>query len=46
MFEIPNGPCYRFTDSSGNPQALIQNLRPDAMEKAYADPHNPNAIRL
>lgn len=30
-FEIPNGPCYRFTDPSGNPLALFQNDRPDAL---------------
>jgi predicted enzyme related to lactoylglutathione lyase len=46
LFEIPNGPCYRFTDPSGNPLALFQNLRPKAMEKAYADTNNPNAIRM
>jgi len=45
-FEIPNGPCYRFTDPSGNPLALFQNLRPNAMEQAYADTSNPNAIRI
>src|SRR5262249_2272259 len=44
-FEIPNGPCYRFADPSGNPYALFQNDSPGAMERAYADPDNPNAIR-
>ena len=44
-FEIPNGPCHRFLDPSGNPFALFQNNRPDAMGRAYADPDNPNAIR-
>jgi hypothetical protein len=44
-FAIPNGPCYRFTDPSGNPYALFQNDRPQAMERAYADPENTNAIR-
>jgi predicted enzyme related to lactoylglutathione lyase len=44
-FEVPNGPCLRFTDPSGNPDALLQNDRPDAMERAYADPANPNALR-
>jgi hypothetical protein len=44
-FEIPNGPCYRFVDPSGNPYALFQNDRPEAMERAYADPDNGNAIR-
>jgi predicted enzyme related to lactoylglutathione lyase len=45
-FEIPNGPCYRFTDPSGNALALIENRRPHAMEQAYADLNNPNAIRM
>lgn len=44
-FEIPNGPCYRFTDPSGNAFALFQNVRPQAMERAYADPANPHAVR-
>jgi predicted enzyme related to lactoylglutathione lyase len=44
-FDLPNGPCYKFTDPSGNPLAIIQNDRPDAMEKAYADKENKNAIR-
>jgi predicted enzyme related to lactoylglutathione lyase len=44
-FEIPNGPCYRFVDPSGNSFALFQNDRPEAMERAYADPDNANAIR-
>jgi predicted enzyme related to lactoylglutathione lyase len=44
-FEIPNGRCYRFADPSGNPYALFQNDRPGAMERAYADPDNANAIR-
>jgi hypothetical protein len=45
VFEVPNGPCLRFTDPSGNPYALLQNDRPDAMEQAYADSTNQNAIR-
>jgi predicted enzyme related to lactoylglutathione lyase len=44
-FEIPNGPCNRFSDPSGNPLALFQNIRPDSMEQAFADRDNPNAIR-
>jgi predicted enzyme related to lactoylglutathione lyase len=44
-FAIPNGPCYRFTDPSGNAYALFQNDRPEAMGRAYADPDNANAIR-
>jgi hypothetical protein len=45
VFEVPNGPCCRFADPSGNPYALFQNDRPRAMERAYADPDNANAIR-
>lgn len=45
-FEIPNGPCCRFSDPSGNPLALFQNLRPDSMERAFADEGNPNAIKM
>ncbi|HEY0783386.1 MAG TPA: VOC family protein [Thermoanaerobaculia bacterium] len=29
-FDIPNGPCYRFTDPSGNQLAIFQNDRPNA----------------
>jgi predicted enzyme related to lactoylglutathione lyase len=45
VFEVPNGPVLRFSDPSGNPYALLQNDRPDAMERAYADPGNGIAIR-
>jgi len=45
-FEIPNGPCYRFTDPSGNQMAIFQNLRPQTMEQSFADKDNPNAIRM
>jgi predicted enzyme related to lactoylglutathione lyase len=44
-FDIPNGRCYRFSDPSGNPYALFQNDRPEAMERAYADTDNADAIR-
>jgi hypothetical protein len=44
-FEIPDGPCYRVADPGGNPYALFQNDRPEAMEPAYADRDNANAIR-
>lgn len=44
-FEIPNGPCYRFDDPSGNSWAIFQNDRPDQMERAYADPDNLHAVR-
>ncbi|HLL53373.1 MAG TPA: VOC family protein [Myxococcaceae bacterium] len=33
-FEIPDGPCYRFDDPSGNPYAFLQPVRPDALLKA------------
>ena len=45
-FKIPNGPCCRFADPSGNPYALFQNDRPEAMKRAYADEDNGNAIRV
>jgi predicted enzyme related to lactoylglutathione lyase len=44
-FEVPNGPCRCFVDPSGNRCALLQNDRPDAMERAYADEGNPRALR-
>jgi predicted enzyme related to lactoylglutathione lyase len=28
QFEIPEGPCYRFNDPSGNPLAILQITRP------------------
>ena len=28
-FEIPEGPCYRFNDPSGNPLAIIEVVRPN-----------------
>ena len=30
-FEIPEGPCYRFNDPSGNPLALLQVVRPNVL---------------
>ena len=30
-FEIPEGPCYRFNDPSGNPLALLQIVRPNVL---------------
>lgn len=30
-FEIPDGPCYRFNDPSGNPLALLQIVRPNVL---------------
>src|SRR3984893_19515623 len=46
LFEIPNGPCCRFNDPSGNPLALFQDIRPAAMDRAFADKDNPRAIRM
>ena len=31
-FEIPEGPCYRFNDPSGNPLALLEITRPKVLE--------------
>ena len=31
QFEIPEGPCYRFNDPSGNPLALLQIVRPNVL---------------
>lgn len=38
-FEIPEGPCYRFNDPSGNPLALLQIVRPSVLgaEREDAD---------
>ena len=30
-FEIPEGPCYRFDDPSGNPLALLEITRPNVL---------------
>ena len=43
-FEIPNGPCYRFDDPSGNPFAVFEDVRPNAMTGAYDDPQNQHAV--
>jgi len=32
-FEIPEGPCYRFNDPSGNPLALLEITRPNVLGK-------------
>ena len=44
-FEIPNGPCYRFKDPSGNLFAIFQDDRPNAMERAYTDADSTHAVR-
>jgi predicted enzyme related to lactoylglutathione lyase len=43
-FGIPNGDCYTFRDPSGNEYAIFEDLRPNAMEQAYAAQGNENAI--
>jgi len=30
-FEIPEGPCYRFNDPSGNPLAILEVVRPNVL---------------
>ncbi len=40
----PDGPVHVFHDPAGNEIALLQADRPGALETAYADPENPNAI--
>ena len=32
-FEIPEGPCYRFNDPSGNPLAILEITRPNVFGK-------------
>jgi len=44
-FEIPNGPCCLFHDPSGNELAIFQDVRPGAMEGAFDDSENENAVR-
>ena len=44
-FGIPNGPCYRFTDPSGNIFAIFKDENPGKMEAAYADPETEYAVR-
>ena len=35
-FEIPDGPCIRFKDASGNEYAILQMTRPHALESEAA----------
>jgi catechol 2,3-dioxygenase-like lactoylglutathione lyase family enzyme len=35
-FEIPDGPCIRFKDASGNEYAILQMTRPHILEKETA----------
>jgi predicted enzyme related to lactoylglutathione lyase len=43
--EVPDGPCLVLSDPSGNELALLEQVRPGAMAKAYADPANARAVR-
>jgi len=45
LFEVLNGPCRMFKDPSGNEVCLMLETRPGAMDHAYADPSNENAVR-
>ena len=36
-FEIPNGPCYLFKDSSGNQMAIFQDVRPRLLESGFRE---------
>jgi hypothetical protein len=35
-FEIPDGPCFTFEDPTGNPYAVVGNVRPDALQREAA----------
>jgi catechol 2,3-dioxygenase-like lactoylglutathione lyase family enzyme len=41
----PDGPVHVVTDPSGNELGLLRPDRPGALEQAYADPTNTNAVR-
>lgn len=41
----PDGPIQVLTDPSGNEIGLLRADRPGALEQAYADPSNTNAVR-
>lgn len=41
----PDGPVHVLSDRSGNEIGLLQADRPAALERAYAEPDNPNAVR-
>ena len=34
-FEVPDGPCYNFTDVSGNEYAILQMSRPHILEREF-----------
>jgi catechol 2,3-dioxygenase-like lactoylglutathione lyase family enzyme len=41
----PDGPVHVVTDPSGNELGLLRPDRPGALESAYTDPTNRNAVR-
>ena len=41
----PDGPVHVVRDPSGNELGLLQPERPNALEAAFADPDNTNAVR-
>ncbi len=41
----PDGPVHVLRDPSGNEIGLLRQDRPNALEAAYADPDNTNAVR-
>jgi catechol 2,3-dioxygenase-like lactoylglutathione lyase family enzyme len=41
----PDGPVHVLRDPSGNEIGLLRPDRPGALEAAFADPENPNAVR-
>ncbi len=43
--ETPDGPCLILSDSTGNQVGLLEEVRPQALQGAFADPHNTNAVR-
>lgn len=44
-FEIPDGPCYTFRDPSGNPLAVFQNDRPNALQRSESSEAKPARTR-
>jgi hypothetical protein len=36
-FEIPPGPCLLFEDPSGNPLAILENVRPGVFGEDFED---------
>lgn len=44
-FDIPPGPCRMVREPGGIEFAIFENVRPDVMDRAYADRRNPRAIR-